>query len=320
VPSADEAARVSLRIFTEPQQGASYQELLAAALTAEECGFEAFFRSDHYLKMGDASGLPAYTDAWTTLAGLARDTTSIRLGTLVTPVTFRPIGTFPVVVAQVDHMSGGRVELGLGAGWYETEHRDYGLAFPPVTARFDLLEDQLAILHGLWSTEPGHVFEHQGHTCSVRLEAGPLRPAQLPHPPIIMGGGGGPRSSRLVATYADEFNAPFVPPEKMRDAFAAVRKACEGTGRDPGLLTWSTAQTVCCGRTPDELARRAGPTGQTVDQLRQGALAGTPAEVVEKIGVFARSGAQRVYLQVMDVTDLEHIRLLADEVMPYVSR
>ncbi len=190
-----------LRIFTEPQQGASYDQLLTVATTAEECGFEAFFRSDHFLKMGDASGLPAYTDAWTTLAGLARDTRTIRLGTMVTPVTFRPVGTFPAVVAQVDHMSGGRVEVGLGAGWYEAEHTAYGLPFPPLGRRYDLLEDQLAVLHGVWSAPASGLFEHDGFTGRVEMQADSFRPVQRPHPPIVIGGRGGPRNSRLAAAY-----------------------------------------------------------------------------------------------------------------------
>src|ERR1700722_17104175 len=218
---------MGLRIFTEPQQGASYDQLLAVAQTAEACGFEAFFRSDHYLKMGGASGRPAYTDAWTTLAGLARDTTTIRLGTLVTPVTFRPVGTFPAVGAQVDHMSQGRVEIGLGAGWYKDEHDAYGLAFPPAPARYDLLEDQLAILRGLWAAPSGSTFDHEGFTCTVPLEADPLRPAQHPHPPIIMGGKGGPRGARMAATYADEFNVAFVSVDVMRQRHDAVRAACQ---------------------------------------------------------------------------------------------
>src|SRR5947208_1555703 len=201
------------RIFTEPQQGASYDQLLAVARTAEEAGFEAFFRSDHYLKMGDASGLPAYTDAWTTLAGLARDTSTIRLGTLVTPVTFRPVGSFPVVVTQVDQMSGGRVDVGLGAGWYDAEHTAYGLPFPEMKARYDLLEDQLAILHGVWAAEPGTTFAYEGRTASVNIEVDPLRPAHRPHPPIVLGGAGGPRSGRLAAQYADEYNTAFVSAE-----------------------------------------------------------------------------------------------------------
>src|SRR5438445_7453879 len=160
-------AAVTLRIFTEPQQGASYEQLLAVARTAEECGFGAFFRSDHYLKMVDASGLPAYTDAWTTLAGLARDTSTIRLGTLVTPVTFRPVGSFPVVATQVDQMSGGRVDVGLGAGWYDAEHTAYGLPFPAMKPRSDLLEDQLAILHGVRAAEPGTTFAYEGRIAAV---------------------------------------------------------------------------------------------------------------------------------------------------------
>src|SRR5579871_525962 len=169
---------MTLRVFTEPQQGASYDQLLAVARTAEECGFGAFFRSDHYLKMGSASGLPAYTDAWTTLAGLARDTSVIRLGTLVTPVTFRAIGTLPIIVSQVDQMSEGRVEVGLGAGWYEDEHRAYALPFPPTGARYDLLEDQLAILHGVWRAEPASTFVYEGPVASVQIQADSLRPRQ----------------------------------------------------------------------------------------------------------------------------------------------
>ena len=308
---------MGLRIFTEPQQGASYEQLLAVARTAEECGFEAWFRSDHYLKMGDATGLPAYTDAWTTLAGLARDTRSIRLGTLVTPATFRSIGTFPVIVAEVDHMSGGRVEVGLGAGWFEAEHDDYGLAFPAVGARYDLLEDQLAILHGVWSTASSGTFEHTGRTCHVRLEAGPLRPAQRPHPPIILGGRGGPRGARLAAKFADEFNVSFVPVETMKASHDAVRAACEKLGRDPGDLVWSTGQVLCCGRSEAELARRAQAIGRGVDELRRDGFAGSPAEVLDKLGQFARAGADRFYLQVLDLSDLDHLRLVAEEVLPH---
>lgn len=309
---------MGLRIFTEPQFGASYEQLLEVARTTEECGFEGFFRSDHYLKMGNGTGLPNYTDAWTTLAGLARDTTSVRLGTLVTPVTFRAVGTFPVIVSQVDHMSNGRIEVGLGAGWYEEEHVDYGLPFPPVRTRFDLLEDQLNIMHGVWSTDPDEMFEYRGLTCNVRLQAASLRPVQAPHPPIIMGGGGGPRSGRLVATFADEFNAPFMPVSKMKQVFASVRKSCEDNGRDPADLVWSTAQVVCCGRTPAEQSRRAASIGMELSQLRQSALAGTPGELVDKMAGFAEAGVQRFYLQVLDLADLDHLRLIAQEVMPHV--
>jgi alkanesulfonate monooxygenase SsuD/methylene tetrahydromethanopterin reductase-like flavin-dependent oxidoreductase (luciferase family) len=308
---------MALRIFTEPQQGASYDQLLAVARTAEECGFGAFFRSDHVLKMGSALGSPGYTDAWITLAGLARDTASIRLGTLVTPVTFRPVGTFPVVAAQVDHMSGGRLEVGLGAGWYEAEHRAYGLPFPPVGVRYDLLEDQLAILHGVWSAPPGATFERTGHTCAVRLEADNLRPRQRPHPPIVLGGQGGPRSARLAAAYADEYNASFVAAEVMRGIHDGVRRVCERDGRDPSTLVWSASQVLCCGRTETEVARRAAAIGRDITELRENGLAGSPAEVLEKLGRFADHGADRFYLQVLDLTDLDHLRLVAEEVLPH---
>jgi F420-dependent oxidoreductase-like protein len=309
---------MKLRIFTEPQQGASYDQLLVVAREAEALGFDAFFRSDHYLKMGTASGLPAYTDAWTTLAGLARDTETIRLGTLVTPTTFRRPGPLAVTVAQVDHMSHGRLEVGLGAGWFEEEHRNYGIPFPPVGERFDLLEDQLAVLHGVWKAEPGTVFRHEGRTLSVELEVSPLRPAQAPHPPVIMGGGGGPRNSRLAATYADEFNAPFMGRDEVSKVFGSVRRACEAQGRDPRSLRWSTAQVVCCGRDEAEVARRARAIDREPDELRQNGLTGSPAEVADKLHAYAEAGAGTCYLQILDLADLDHLRLLAEQVLPVV--
>ena len=310
---------MGLRIFTEPQQGASYDELLMVARTAEQLGFDAFFRSDHYLKMGAATGLPAYTDAWTTLAGLARDTTTIRLGTLVTPVTFRPVGTFPAVVSQVDHMSHGRVEVGLEAGWYKDEHDAYGLAFPADRARYDLLEDQLAILHGVWSTKSGEVFERRGLTCSVQLQADSLRPTQRPHPPIILGGQGGPRGGRLAATYADEFNVAFVGARAMKAVHDAVRKSCESHDRDPATLVWSVGQVLCCGQSEAEIARRAGAIGRDVAELRKNGLAGSPAEILDKLATFVEAGAERFYLQVLDLSDLDHLRLVAEQVLPHAT-
>jgi F420-dependent oxidoreductase-like protein len=308
---------MALRIFTEPQQGASYDQLLAVARTAEECGFDAFFRSDHVLKMGAVSGLPGVTDAWVTLAGLARDTSTIRLGTLVSPVTFRPVGGFAVAATEVDHMSGGRIEVGLGAGWYEGEHVAFGLPFPPLGVRYDLLEDQLAILHGVWSAPAGTQFELIGLTCTVNIEADTVRPAQRPHPPIVLGGQGGPRSARLAAAYADEYNVAFSPAETMRGIHGKVRAACEEAGRDPATIVWSLGQVLCCGTTEAEVARRAAAIGRDVAELRQNGLAGSPAEVLEKLGRFADSGAERFYLQVLDLSDLDHLRLVAEEVLPH---
>ena len=308
---------MALRIFTEPQQGASYEQLLAVARTAEECGFDAFFRSDHVLKMGSVTGLPAATDAWITLAGLARDTSTIRLGTLVTPVTFRPLGIFLVQAAEVDQMSGGRVDVGLGAGWYDAEHAAFGLPFPAVTDRYDLLEDQLAILHGAWTADAGATFTFTGKTCEVSIAADTVRPAQRPHPPIVLGGQAGPRSARLAVTYADEYNSAFRPVEDTHAIHDRVRKACEEAGRDPSTIVYSAAQVLCCGNDEDEIARRAAAIGREVPELREHGLAGTPAEVLDKLGQYAELGVERFYLQVLDLTDLDHLRLVADEVLPH---
>jgi F420-dependent oxidoreductase-like protein len=204
---------MELRIFCEPQQGASYDELLALALAAEEGGFGAFFRSDHYLKMGDVSGLPGPTDAWVTLAGLARDTTRIRLGTLLSSATFRLPGPLAISVAEVDAMSAGRVELGLGAGWFGDEHTAYGIPFPPLGERFEKLEEQLAIITGLWATDPGSTFTFSGEHYQLSNSPALPKPEQSPRPPIIVGGHGTKRTPRLAARFADEFNVPFAPYE-----------------------------------------------------------------------------------------------------------
>jgi alkanesulfonate monooxygenase SsuD/methylene tetrahydromethanopterin reductase-like flavin-dependent oxidoreductase (luciferase family) len=291
--------------------------LLAIARTAEECGFDAFFRSDHYLKMGSASGLPGYTDAWITLAGLARDTRSIRLGTLVTPVTFRSVGPFVIVATQVDQMSGGRVEVGLGAGWYKDEHAAYGMAFPPIGPRYDRLEDQLAILHGVWSAPPATTFDFVGRTCTVSLEADTLRPVQRPHPPIVIGGHGGPRSARLAVQFADEYNISFRPAAETRAVHDEVRRACERDGRDPSTMVWSAGLVLCCGSTDAEVARRAAAIHRDVAELRENGLAGSPGEVLDKLGRYAEHGVDRFYLQVFDIRDLDHLRFVAEEVLPH---
>jgi F420-dependent oxidoreductase-like protein len=309
---------MQLRIFTEPQQGATYDELLAVARVAEEDGFDAFFRSDHYMAFG-GTGLPGPTDAWTTLAGLARETTRIRLGTLVSPVTFRSPGPLAIVVAQVDAMSGGRVELGLGAGWYEAEHAAYGLPFPPVGERFERLEEQLEIIRGLWSTPVGERFAYSGRHHTLTDSPALPKPVQSPHPPIITGGFGPRRTPRLAARHADEFNIGFVPVERAAEQFDRVREACARIGRNPRSLRLSVALTVCCGRDGAEVARRAAAIGQDQDTLRTSGLVGTPAEVVERLGAYGETGASRIYLQVLDLHDLDHVDLLAGEVLPQVD-
>ena len=308
---------VQLRIFTEPQQGADYDTLLAVAKATEELGFDAFFRSDHYLRIGAGDPGPGPTDAWATLAALARETERVRLGTLVSSATFRLPGPLAVTAAQVDRMSGGRLELGLGTGWYEAEHVTHGIPFPPVGERFERLEEQLEILTGLWRTPDGERFSFRGR--HYALEGCPPlpRPAQRPHPPIILGGAGPRRTPRLAARFADEFNVAFRSVEETGAQFERVRDACREAGRDPAELTLSVAQTVCCGRDEDELERRAAAIGQDRDRLVRG-LAGRPDQVVGRLQVFGALGATRVYLQVLDLHDLDHLELLAAEVLPRV--
>ncbi|WP_182906666.1 LLM class F420-dependent oxidoreductase [Microbispora sp. H13382] len=306
---------MKLRIFTEPQQGASYDDQLRVAQAAERLGFDAFFRSDHYLRMGDGDPAPGPTDAWITLAGLARETSTIRLGTLVSAATFRLPGPLAIGVAQVDQMSGGRVELGLGTGWFEEEHTAYGIPFPSLGERFERLEEQLEIVTGLWAAAKPFSFEGAHY----RLADSPAlpKPAQRPRPPVIIGGGGAKRTPRLVARFADEYNVPFHLPEDTAAAFDRVRQACDDAGRETVLL--SAAQVVCAGRDEAEVARRAANIGRGVDELRVNGLAGTPQEIVDKIGRFAEMGAERLYLQVLDMHDLEHLELIAAEVLPHVS-
>ncbi|MER6587649.1 MULTISPECIES: LLM class F420-dependent oxidoreductase [Micromonospora] len=309
---------MELRIFTEPQQGATYDQLLAVARRAEETGFAAFFRSDHYLKMGSVSGDPGPTDAWTTLAGLARDTTRIRLGTLMTAATFRLPGPLAITVAQVDQMSGGRVELGIGTGWYAEEHTAYGIPFPPLGERFDRLEEQLAVITGLWSTPAGSTFDFPGTYYPVSDSPALPKPVQSPRPPILLGGMGPKRTPRLAARYADEFNLPFVSVEDTVTQFQRVRDACAEIDRDPSTMAWSNALVLCCGRNEAEVKRRAEAIGRDPDELRANGAAGTPAEVVETLGRYAEAGSSRAYLQVLDLTDLDHLELVAAEVMPHI--
>jgi F420-dependent oxidoreductase-like protein len=304
-----------LTVFTEPQQGASYDDLLRVARHAENCGFDGFFRSDHYLTMG-GDGLPGPTDAWTTLAGLARETSTIRLGTLLTCGTFRLPGPLAITVAQVDAMSGGRVEFGLGAGWFEAEHTAYGVPFPPAGERFGRLTEQLEIITGLWSTPAGATYTFRGkHYDLVDSPALP-KPAQSPRPPVIVGGKGPRRTPALAARFADEFNVPFALLEQTRRSWDAAAEACVAAGRDPSGLTLSAAQVLCVGRDEAEVRRRAAAIGREVDELRTNGLCGTPAEVVDKIGSFAAAGASRLHLQVLDLSDLDHLDLVAAEVAP----
>jgi F420-dependent oxidoreductase-like protein len=266
---------MDLRIFVEPHHGASYGTLLAAARATEAAGFSGFFVSDHYLQTHAGSPLPGPTDAWVTLAGLARETSTVRLGTLVTSCTFRHAGPLAVSVAQVDDMSGGRIELGIGAGWKPEEHAANAIPFPPLGERFDRLEEQLAIITRLWAEPPGLP-----------------KPAQSRRPPIIVGGVGKTRTPRLAAAYADEFNLPFSPLSRWHDRRDRVRAACDAIGRDPSTLTWSVAL---------------------------GGLDGTPEQVLEELEPWAGAGVDRVYVQALDLADLDRIALLGAELLPHAA-
>jgi F420-dependent oxidoreductase-like protein len=310
---------VDLRIFTEPQQGATYDDLLRVAQATEECGFDAFFRSDHFLAMG-VPGEPGPTDSYVTLAGLARETSRIRLGTLVTSATFRLPGPLAVAVAQVDQMSGGRVELGLGTGWFEAEHQAYGIPFPAVSERFDRLAEQLEILTGLWTTPAGERYSFTGTHYTVVDSPALPKPVQQPHPPVIVGGKGKRRTPELAARFATEFNVPFATVDDVAAQFARVDRACAEAGRDPATLARSVAQMTCVGRDDAEVARRAEAVGMKVDELNEFDLTGTVAQVVDQLGTWQeRTGLSRFYLQILDLADLDHLELIAAEVAPQLA-
>jgi F420-dependent oxidoreductase-like protein len=301
---------MQLRIFTEPQQGASYDQLLAVARLAEELGFDGFFRSDHYLKMGEVSGLPGPSDAWITLAGLARETSRIRLGTMVTPITFRHPGPLAISVANVDAMSGGRVELGLGAGWFDDEHHAYAIPFPDLGERFERLEEQLAIITGLWSTPVGETFSYEGKHHSVTDSPALPKPVQSPVP-VIIGGGGKVRTPRLAARYASEFNHMFSSPDDIAPTRDRIGAACEAIDRDPATMTWGISQVACVGADEAEITRRAAAIGRQPEELRANGVAGTVEEAAARLALYAEHGITRVYLQVLDLDDLDHLRALA---------
>jgi F420-dependent oxidoreductase-like protein len=264
-------------------------------------------------------GLPGPTDAWVTLAGLARETSRIRLGTLMTAATFRLPGPLAISVAQVDQMSGGRVELGIGSGWFAAEHQAYGIPFPELGERFDRYEEQLAVISGLWSTPPGETFDFAGTHYQLSGSPALPKPVQQGGVPLLIGGSGKKRTPRLAARYAAEFNVPFASAEDNARLFAGVRAACAEAGRDPGELVYSSALVVCVGRDDAELSRRAAAIGRDVDELRRNGVAGTPAEAVDTLGRYAEAGASRVYLQVLDLADLDQLDLVAAEVAPQLG-
>ncbi len=307
---------MELRIFTEPQQGARYEDLLAVAQATEQAGFAGFFRSDHYLKMGNVDGYPGPSHAWVTLAGLARETSRIRLGTLVSPITFYRPGPLAIAVAQVDAMSGGRIDFGIGTGWFEAEHSAYGLDFPPVGRRFDMLEEAMEQIHGLWSTAEGSTFSHEGEFHTFIDSPALPKPAQRPHPPIIIGGRGPKRTPALVARYASDFNLPFTPLDEVAGAIQRVNKACADRGRNPDEIVKSATMIMCLGANEAEVKRRAAAIGREPDELRAAGAAGTTNEVIDKLTSYAAAGIQRTYLQVLDLRDLDHVGQAGADLIP----
>ncbi|MDD4865878.1 MAG: LLM class F420-dependent oxidoreductase [Mycobacterium sp.] len=310
---------MEFRVFIEPQQGARYTDQLAVAQAAEQLGFAAFFRSDHYLAMS-GDGLPGPTDSWVTLGAIARETTSIRLGTLVSSATFRYPGPLAIAVAQVDDMSGGRVELGLGSGWFEREHKAYGIPFPSMRERFDRLSEQLAIVTGLWATKPGENFSYAGRHYTITDSPALPKPAQRPHPPIVIGGVGIKRTPELAATYAAEFNLPFPPMDVAKAQYRRVADALAAAGKPADAIAYSGAFVLCAGRDDREVARRAAAIGRDMDELRSNTpLVGTPAEIVDNLGAWKDIGIQRVYTQLLDLSDIAHLELVADAIAPQLA-
>lgn len=310
---------MDFRAFVEPQQGATYADQLAVARAAEDLGFDAFFRSDHYLAMSGDGG-PGPTDSWVTLGALARETSRIRLGTLVTSATFRYPGPLAIAVAQLDEMSSGRVEFGLGSGWFEAEHQAYGIPFPSVRERFDRLSEQLAVITGLWTTPAGETFDYAGKHYTIVGSPGLPKPVQSPHPPIVIGGTGAKRTPALAAEFAAEFNAPFATIDVVRQQFQRVADAAVAAGRAADSIVYSSAFVLCAGRDDAEVSRRAAVIGREVDEMRSNSpLVGTPAEIVDKLGPWGELGVQRVYAQLLDMSDLAHLELLASEVMPQLG-
>ena len=310
-------------LMTEPQQGLTYAEQLDLARLAERVGFEAFFRSDHYRSFPGPADRPT-TDAWTVLAGIARETTTIRIGALVSPVTFRHPGSFAKVVTTVDEMSGGRVEVGVGAGWNDLEHGELGLSFPEIKQRADLMEDELAILHGLWEEPDGWSFD--GKQVRLRSASFHAKPVQRPHPPIVIGGEGSPRSLRLAARYADEYNMSSTGPDECAEAYGRLDVECRKIGRDPATIRRSVMAGLLMGADEAELERRVrdqiamvGASGADakgwLEARRPRWIAGTPDQARDMVARFAAAGVQRIMLQDMLPRDHAMIELAASELI-----
>ena len=306
-------------LMTEPQQGLTYEEILAAARTAEEAGIDAFFRSDHYSSFPGESGLPT-TDAWTTLAGLARETSRIRLGALVSPVTFRIPGSFAKVIQTADEMSGGRIEAGFGAGWNDEEHAALGIPFPPIDERYAMLEEELTIIHGLWAEPDGWSFGGQHWQVRDARRHGEVARGGRRHPHIVLGGAGKRRLAALVARFGDEFNLNSASADAALEAYERVRAACREVGRDPDELVYSAMTGVLVAETDAELRDRVAQlleamgtkddAGEWLAARRSRWVMGTADEAWERARSMENAGVQRIMLQDFLPRDLDQIRLI----------
>lgn len=306
----------------EGQEGVSWPQWQALALACEQHSVPTLFRSDHYLNLDGRHPERGSLDAWGTVCALAAVTSTLRLGTLVSPATFRHPSALAKLVTAADQISGGRIELGLGAGWHEREHAAYGFPFPGLRTRMDILEEQLQVVLGNWSEG---AFSFEGAHYRLRDVDAQPKPAQRPHPPLIIGGTAGPRSCALAARFADEYNTVFPTVAEVRERRARVDEACERAGREP--IPFSVMTGVIAGADEGELrervARVAAVRGDPADALAgeppPGWIIGTVEQVAERLGALREAGVSRVMCQHLAHDDLDFIALLGDELAPLVA-
>jgi F420-dependent oxidoreductase-like protein len=306
----------------EGQEDVSWQQWLGIAQACEQHGIPALFRSDHYMNLDGNHPERGALDAWGTLCALAAVTDTVRLGTMVSPASFRRPSVLAKLVVTADHVSDGRVEVGLGAGWHEREHAAYGFPFLPTKTRMDVLEEQLQILQGHWSQEP-FSFDGQHYTLTD-LDARP-KPIQRPHPPLIMGGSAGPRGAALAARYADEYNTTFPSVDDVRERRDRLDRACQAAGRDPLPLSIMTGVVV--GRDDSELRDRAARLGEKmgadpsalVDDPPPGWIVGTLDQATEQLLALREAGVSRVMGQHLVHDDLDAFALWGGELAPRVA-
>jgi F420-dependent oxidoreductase-like protein len=303
-------------LMVEGQEGVTWEEWVNLANAAEDAGLHGFFRSDHYTMIQGTPG--GALDAWSTISGLAAITKTLRLGTLVSPMTFRHPSNMARVVTSADHISGGRVEMGLGTGWYELEHTQNGFPFPKMKTRFDMLIEQVEVIVKSWTEES---FDHQGEHYTLVNQSALPRPLQDPHPPIVIGGAAGPRSLALGAKYAAEYNSfLFNSTEEVSQRRAALDGACQAIGRDPATLAMSVMGVCALGENEADTIQRTqnaiGRMGQmAASEDAQAAIKASPGigtldQLTDRFATYGKAGVDRIYMQLIDRTDLEAVALM----------